>query len=80
MDEDLALAASEARAYHPLRFWCNSPMVLERQGRGSVWRGPLELLEQANMKDIMDAGVGWQVEADGDVVDELGDAVGAEEA
>ena len=32
------------------------------------------------MKDIMDAGAGWQVEADGDIVDELGDAVGAEEA
>jgi len=44
------------------------------------WRGsrrdPNELLEEANVKDVVQAGVGWKIEVDNDVIDELDDAVG----
>ena len=47
-----------------------------RRGR----RGPLELLEEAYVKHVVQACSVRQVETDGDVVDQLGDAVRPEVA
>jgi len=40
----------------------------------------MEFLEEADVEDVVQAGSGWQGEANSDVVDELRDAVGAVEA
>jgi len=55
-------------------------MVNSRQGRWSIRRRTMELLEEADVEDVMQTSSGWQGEANSDVVEELGDAVGAVEA
>jgi hypothetical protein len=55
-------------------------MVNCGEGRWSIWRCAVELLEEANVKDVMQASTGRQGEPDGDIIDELDDAVGLVEA
>jgi hypothetical protein len=55
-------------------------MVNCGEGRWSIWRRAVELLEEANVKDVMQASTGRQGEPDDDIIDELDDAVGPVEA
>ena len=55
-------------------------MMKRRKGRWSISGRPMELLEESHVEHVMDACSGRQREADGDVVDQLGDAIRPEEA
>jgi len=46
-------------------------MAERRKGRRSCWRLAVVLLKKAHVEHVVDASLGWQVEADRDVVDEL---------
>jgi hypothetical protein len=51
-----------------------------RQRRRSCWRVAHPFLQKANMENIMELGAWRKSESNGDVVDELDDAVGPKEA
>jgi hypothetical protein len=80
LDQDLLDAANEASTDSAFRLWSNGAVVDRRKWRRSVWRGAMELLQEANMEHIVQASLRWKGEADSDLVDQLGDAVGPEVA
>jgi len=53
-------------------------MVNGRQRRWSIRRRSVELSEEADVEDIVETGPRRKSQADGDLIDQLRDAVGAE--
>jgi hypothetical protein len=73
--QDLAHPASQAVKHSTCRLRNNRAMMQGRQGRWINRRRPLELLEQSHVKHVVDAGSGWQGQANRDFIDKLGDAI-----
>jgi hypothetical protein len=78
--EDLTNAAGKAHLDGAFRLRGDGTVVDDREGWRSFWGSADELAKQADVEDVVETGTCWQVEADGDVIDELGDAVRAVEA
>lgn len=55
-------------------------MVNGRKWWRSVRRRPHELLQDADMEHVVHSSTWWQLQADGDVVNHFGDAIGPEVA
>jgi hypothetical protein len=76
MHEHLANSSRQASALDPEGLWNHRAMVdcgqVRRRGRWS----PDEFLEHSNMEHIMKTRTRRQFQADSDVVDQFGDAVG----
>jgi hypothetical protein len=53
-------------------------MVDRRKWWWSLWRSAMELLQEAYMEHVVQASLRWESEADSNLVDHLGDAVGPE--
>jgi len=59
LHQDLTNASSKAVPNSTLGFWSDGAVVDWWQHRWSRRRWSVELLEDANVKDIMETGVGW---------------------
>jgi len=80
MDKHLTNAACQASSLDPERFWNHRAVVDGRQRRRCSWRRADELLEHTDVEHVVKASVRRKLQAHGDIVDELDDAVRADEA
>jgi hypothetical protein len=80
VDEDLTDSTSQTQAHHAFWLRHDGAMMQNRQWRWSSWRRPDEFLQEPHMEHVMDFGARRQLEANGDRVDHLEDAVWPEEA
>jgi len=80
LKKGLAYPASQAEANSTLGLRSDGAVTKRRQRRWCIrWR-PVELLEQADVEHIMYTRADRELQADGHVVDELGDAIRPVEA
>jgi hypothetical protein len=79
------VADAAVSPFHWTRIWCtlrhsspHRPVWLQNRctvvngGQWwSIWWRPTELLEETDVKHIMQSGVGWEGQTDNDVIDEF---------
>jgi hypothetical protein len=80
LDEHLSDATGQTSAHSAFWLRFDRTVVDGRQRRRSCWRVAHPFLQKANMENIMELGARRKSESNGDVVDELDDAVGPKEA
>jgi hypothetical protein len=80
MNEHLTNVAHQASSLDSEQFWNHHAVVDGQQCRRCSWRRPDEFLEHTDVEHIMETGIRRELQAHGDVVDELADAVRADEA
>ena len=80
MNENLAHTASKTGTHGMFWLQHSCAIVNRRQERRRIRRSTHKLLQEVDVEHIMETGAFREGEADNNVVDELGDAVGTIEA
>jgi hypothetical protein len=80
LDQDLLDSTSDTPTDNAFQLRSNGAVVDRRKWRRSLWRSAMELLQEAHMEHAVQASLRWESEADNNLVDHFGDAVGPEVA
>jgi hypothetical protein len=76
LNQDLLDALSDTPMDSSFRLWSNGAVVDQWKWRRSLRRSAMELLQEAYMEHVVQASLRWESEADSNLVNHLGDAVG----